>query len=131
MIVYDQRGTLAFGGKTYAAYAGHGIGKNASAYERMQNIGPIPCGDWEIARWDDHHGDKGPQVAILIPIGHKAWNRSGFLIHGDSASHPGMASFGCIIAPRSVRDKLRNSGERKLTVVSGMGAPLPGKVLTA
>lgn len=123
MIIYNQTGQISFGNHTYPAYSGHGIGKNNHAYEKMQNIGPIPCGEWEIAHWDDHHGDKGPQVAVLLPVKHNAWGRTAFLIHGDSISRPGEASHGCIIASRYVRDKLRASGERQLTVIPGKIAP--------
>lgn len=122
MIVYNQIGRLTFGGKAYGAYSGHGLGKNNHAYETMANVGPIPCGDWEIIRWDDHHGDKGPVVAVLRPVGHDAHNRTDFLMHGDSLEHPGEASHGCVIANRMIRDTLRASGETKLRVVSGLEA---------
>lgn len=122
MIVYNQLGRLTFSGSPHPAYSGHGVGKNNHDYEKMQNIGPIPCGEWEISHWDDHHGDKGPIVAVLIPIGHNAWGRTAFLIHGDSMTDPGNASHGCIIADHNVRVALRASGERRLKVVNGEDA---------
>lgn len=130
MILYSQSGLLTFSGKTYQAYSGHGIGKNNHTCEKMQNIGPIPCGDWEVLRWDDWHGDKGPQVAVLAPTGFDPYGRSAFLIHGDSVSHPGDASHGCIITARDVRNRLRDSGERRLQVIAGSAA-VSGPLLIA
>lgn len=98
-------------------YSGHGVGLDNPDKEDMPNIGPIPRGEWEILRWDDHHGEKGPQVAVLSPVGHNAHGRSAFLIHGDTAELNHTASHGCIIASRAIRDALRASGETRLMVV--------------
>lgn len=118
IIYYQRPGIIELDGIRYPAYSGFGQGKNNPAMERLQNVGPIPAIDWIISRWEDHWEDKGPQVAILRPfVSDAAYNRSGFLIHGDSASHPGEASHGCIIAARNVRDRLRMSGELHLTVL--------------
>jgi Protein of unknown function (DUF2778) len=42
--------------------------------------------------------------------------RSGFLIHGDSVSHPGDASDGCIILSRAEREAIVKSGIKLLCV---------------
>src|SRR5690242_1987580 len=81
-------------------YSGHGVGLNNPDFEAMVNVGPIPRGRWQIIKWEDHHGDKGPIVAILKPVGHTAHWRAGFLIHGDNSAGNHSASHGCIIAPR-------------------------------
>lgn len=122
MFVYNQTGRLTFNGNQYWAYSGFSDGKNNHAMENIADIGPIPCGDWEIIRWDDHHAEKGPQVAVLRPVGHNAFGRTAFLIHGDSIENPGKASHGCIITLRTTRDLLRASGIRQLKVINGEGA---------
>lgn len=97
-------------------YSGYGSGKNNPDMESVPDVGPIPRGQWRIVRWDDHHGEKGPQVAVLEPVGHNAHGRSEFLIHGDSSAHPGQASHGCIIMGRDIRDQWRQSGNMEIMV---------------
>lgn len=97
-------------------YSGYGVSKNNPDDEALQAEGPIPRGQWKIVRWDDHHGEKGPQVAVLEPVDHDAHGRSAFLIHGDSSEHPGQASHGCIIANREIRDQWRASGDTDILV---------------
>lgn len=119
MITYAQKtGNIAIR-NTFVGlgYSGHGVGLDNPDKEDMQNVGPIPRGEWRIDRWDDHHGEKGPQVAVLSPIGHDAHGRSAFLIHGDNSDLNHSASHGCIIASRPIRDAIRASGETVLTVV--------------
>lgn len=118
MIDYDQKtGNISLRAtRIGVGYSGHGVGLDNPDKEDMQNIGPIPRGDWKITRWDDHHGDKGPQVAVLSPVGHDAHGRSAFLIHGDNAQLNHTASHGCIIASRVIRDALRASKETELLV---------------
>lgn len=79
--------------------------------------GPIPLGTYTIEspRDTDTHG---PYVLPLTPdASNQMYGRSGFLMHGDSVSHPGTASKGCIILPRSTRELVWGSGDRVLTVV--------------
>jgi hypothetical protein len=98
-------------------YSGHGAGLNNPNLERIKGIGPIPRGKWRIVRWEDHHGELGPQVAILEPDGWDAYDRSLFRIHGDNSLGNYSASNGCISASRAVRDAWRASGEMKFEVV--------------
>lgn len=88
-------------------YSGLGSGLNNPAKETIGSLGPIPKGEWEIVRWDDHHADKGPCVAVLRPVGHDAHGRSNFLIHGDNGEGNHTASHGCIIMNHDARLKLR------------------------
>lgn len=118
MIVYDQasghitiRSTLIGTG-----YSGFGPGLDNPDMESVPSVGPIPRGGWKIERWDDHHGEKGPQVAALSPVGHNAHGRSAFLIHGPHADDHQDSSNGCIIAGRTIRNALRASGETTLEV---------------
>lgn len=118
-IQYDQRTGNIDVRNTFvgSGYSGHGIGLDNPDKEDMQNIGPIPRGEWHIVRWDDHHGEKGPQVAVLEPVGHDAHGRTEFLVHGDNAAANHTASHGCIAANRNIRDAMRASGETQLMVV--------------
>jgi len=103
-------------GERSIGYSGHDNGKNNPALEASAGIGPIPRGKWHIVRWDAVHTDKGPIVTVLAPAENNALGRSDFLIHGDSASHPGEASHGCIIASRDTRLQWRASNDRDLMV---------------
>lgn len=118
MISYDQKSGNISIRNTFVGvgYSGFGPGLDNPDMEADADIGPIPAGKWEILRWDDHHGEKGPQVAVLAPVGHDAHGRSAFLIHGDNPQLNHTASHGCIVAGRSIRDALRASGEMELTV---------------
>jgi len=115
--VYAQAaGRLTLDGREVATgYAGKGAGKNNPDKERVKNVGPIPRGVYRIGkpiRW------KGmANVFTLTPEGHDAHGRSGFLIHGDSTKHPGQASEGCIILSPAIRQKIADSGIRKLRVI--------------
>jgi hypothetical protein len=51
----------------------------------------------------------------LTPVGHDAFGRDGFLIHGDNLTHD--ASTGCIILPPEIRDMIAASEDRDLEVV--------------
>lgn len=99
-------------------YSGFGLGLNNPADEAIPDFGPIPAGTWEIIRWDDHHAEKGPVVAVLSPVGHNAHGRSAFLIHGDNNLVNHTASHGCIIMPREFREKIRASNDLKLEVLN-------------
>jgi hypothetical protein len=106
------------GGFEGSGYSGFGTGLNDPDSEAIPNVGPIPRGRWKIVRWEDHHGDKGPVVAMLEPVGHDAHGRSGFLIHGDNSLGNHTASHGCIILPRMVREKMRASDDTDLEVIA-------------
>lgn len=106
-----------------ALYSGNGKSMNRPEDEAIKNHGPIPAGRWRIVRWDAHHGTKGPNVAVLEPVGHDAHGRSAFLIHGDSISAPGTASDGCIVAGPGFRDELHKSNETDLEVTHGLDDP--------
>lgn len=119
MITYRQRDGLQTQNGTLVGvgYSGHGAGLNDPDMEAVPDTGPIPRGLWRIVRWDDHHADKGPCVAVLEPVGHSAHGRSGFLIHGDSAAMDHSASRGCIVDSADIRHALRASGDMDLDVI--------------
>jgi hypothetical protein len=101
-------------------YSGRDEGKNCPAMQDRHDLGPIPQGRWKIAELILETATHGPYVLRLIPAAETVtFGRSGFLIHGDSRSHPGTASRGCIILPRSARELVWMSGDHDLTVESG------------
>ena len=115
---YSQStGHLTRSGATYykKGYSGSGMGKNNSAMQDKRAVGPIPRGKYKIGKPRDTK-NHGPHVMDLTPDGHNALGRTEFLIHGDSVSHPGTASQGCIILPRVIREKISGSGDHTLIV---------------
>lgn len=104
-------------------YSGAGLGKNNPAMQNVHDVGPIPEGRWTIGT-PVNTRDHGPFAMSLIPDPSTVlFDRSAFLIHGDSFNHPGNASEGCIIMSRDVRERIWASGDRDLEVVSGYPNP--------
>lgn len=97
-------------------YSGKGEGKNNPAAQFKHNFGPIPRGEYQIGSPHDTM-EHGPCVLQLLPsMDNKMFGRSGFLIHGDSLSAPGMASEGCVILNKATREAIVNSGDNVLEV---------------
>lgn len=95
-------------------YAGAGPGTNRPAAEHIENVGPVPTGDYRIEPARDHP-TCGPCSLPLTPdADNEMHDRSGFLIHGDNADH--TASTGCIILSRTTRDMIEASSVRDLVV---------------
>lgn len=118
---YAQRtGDLKQDGKQVSTgYSGANEGKNNPAMENVSNVGPIPRGDWTIAGPPTNSKDHGPYVLRLDPAAStETHGRGGFLMHGDSMEHPGGASHGCIVLPRTAREEVWMSGDRELEVVA-------------
>lgn len=115
---YSQStGSLKLNGVEIAVgYSGKGASKNKPSKEGVKNKGPIPKGKYKI-KAPRKSGRTGPYMLPLEPIGHNALGRSNFQIHGDSRSNPGNASNGCIVLPRSIREKIWKSGSRKIIIV--------------
>ena len=122
---YAQRsGELHQDGQHVAtAYSGAGEGKNNPALQDVPNLGPIPRGNWTIVGPPVDTRDHGPCVLRLEPAAEtETHGRRGFLIHGDSRTHPGTASQGCIILPRAIREQVWQSGDRELEVIAELPA---------
>lgn len=116
---YDQSsGALSHDGAPICVgYAGHEWGKNNPKAEKVVGIGPIPKGLWRIVAVKDSP-NTGPFSIVLEPAkGTETYGRSAFRIHGDSVKLPGSASHGCIIVPRTIREKIWNSNDRNLMVI--------------
>jgi len=100
-------------------YSGHAEGYNQPSLQRVRCVGPIPQGEWAFQGPPFDSQSHGPYILHIVPKSNTdTFGRSGFLLHGDSVSHPGLASEGCIIMPRSVREQVWNSGDRDLEVVA-------------
>lgn len=101
-------------------YSGFGSGRNNPSQQSVHDLGPIPVGIWTFSAPTDTV-THGPYVLALTPEpGTDTFGRSGFLVHGDSREHPGEASHGCIILPRFARERMWESGDHQLQVVSGV-----------
>ena len=98
-------------------YAGSGNGKNNPAMQFQQNVGPLPVGMYSI-RPAVRHPRLGIVAMPLEPApGTILFGRSGFYIHGDSQSHPGEASTGCIVLDYALRLTIAVSSDRTLKVI--------------
>lgn len=123
---YSQKtGELQQDGKLVGrGYSGAGSGKNNPEMQNVHNVGPIPAGDWTITGPPINTTEHGPYVLRLRSEPEtETFDRSGFLIHGDSKEHPGTASEGCIILPRAVREQVWKSGDHDLKVVAEIKPP--------
>lgn len=99
-------------------YSGHLQGRNNPDLQAQHDVGPIPRGNWTILGPPVDTTSHGPFVLHLHPDPDtNCFGRDGFLIHGDSVVHPGMASLGCIILLRAAREQIWQSKDHKLQVV--------------
>lgn len=97
-------------------YSGRGEHKNDPTATGIVMEGPIPCGKYRIGT-AYKHDHLGVYTMNLDPLpGTNTLGRSLFRIHGDSIAHPGDASHGCIIAPRSLRERINNMNDKVLEV---------------
>lgn len=104
----------------WTGYSGMAEARNNPALQDKVGLGPIPTGVYIIGKERETTETHGPVVLPLAPIAYsETFGRSGFLIHGDSRSHPGSASHGCIILPRAAREEMAFSSDRLLVVLSG------------
>jgi len=119
MWVWEQdRGRLrsAVGKVVGVGYAGAPGHINRSLDQSLRHLGPIPCGRYTITPPIDTR-THGPFVLWLEPDpANQMFGRSAFGIHGDSVIHPGSASQGCIVLPRSVREAIWASQDHRLEV---------------
>lgn len=101
-----------------AGYSGQPECKNDPSACDQHDRGPIPPGRYTIG--DPHDSaTHGPFAMALTPDpANEMHGRSGFMLHGDSASHPGAASNGCIVAPRPVRETIHRLGDPTLEAVA-------------
>lgn len=104
-------------------YSGLGPSKNVPGDQGKIGQGPIPQGVYTLSGPEDLKGGlHGPFVIRLTPASsNKMFGREGFLIHGDSISHAGTASHGCIVTVGGLVARQRILAQKChiLTVVQG------------
>lgn len=128
----DQAGIIAGVG-----YSGSPAGKNNPSCQDQKCVGPLPQGWYTISGpectctlpkpgkgtcpdcGETTLHKHGPFVLRLTPdLENEMFDRDGFLIHGDSALHPGAASEGCIAIDHATRHKVFDSGDKRLRVTA-------------
>lgn len=119
MWIYIQRTGGLYRNSTHSdlvatGYAGTGQGKNNPAYECVQDLGPIPHGNYTIR--GPVQGPSPYSLPLAAATGNNMCGRSGFFIHGDAIANPGNASHGCIVLSQPVRRQIWESGDRDLHV---------------
>lgn len=117
MWLYIQSTGDLFHNSTYVETGYSGAvpdGTNNPAKECAKDVGPIPRG------WYDVLAEVAKPTPVALPLnpddpGYCNPPRDGFLIHGDNKT--GTASTGCIIMSRATRERVRDSGDKRLRVV--------------
>lgn len=118
MWVYKQRSGALIdpdGRHVATGYSGNGEHKNRPESESIRAKGPIPRATYTIG--EPYDSEKVGPFCLRLTTAELIHGRTAFLIHGDTIKAPGNASNGCIILPRSVRNAIWDSGDRKLKVV--------------
>lgn len=101
-MMYDGEGKWLCTG-----YSGFGQGRNNPTLQNVPDVGPLPRGVYTIGS-AENGTQLGPDALPLMPdAANEMFGRSGFFVHGDSLSHPGCASHGCIIAMPWVRAQMK------------------------
>ena len=110
----DPTGTLVGKG-----YSGQPPRTNDATAVGIRNVGPIPPGLWQAVEMIPETRAHGPFAIRLEPYAETdTLGRSGFMMHGDSSSHPGYASDGCIIMARLVREEFWASQDHDILVTT-------------
>jgi len=101
-------------------YSGYGAGLNNPAMQEVPFVGPIPQGVWDIGK-AYNHAKLGSVTMKLYPRPDTDTFQRGrftFRIHGNDKPASRNASKGCIVlSPRSIINRINNSGDRELRVV--------------
>lgn len=124
MWVYEQSSGYLYSPSGHkmepAGYAGNGPGLNNPEMESVRDTGPLPSGVYDMDAPLDH-SQLGPFAIPLIPRAeNEMYGRNGFYMHGDEVAHAGehLASDGCIIQTRAIRQAAWLSLDHVLTVVA-------------
>lgn len=121
-IYFQKTGAVHYSGDPVMAprfigYSGVKPYQNDPESQCFHDLGPIPRGLYKMT------GVKQEPTKfsiILTPnIANDMCGRANFLIHGDSASHGGWASQGCIVLKLAERELMWNSGDTDLEVRRG------------
>ena len=116
---HQASGELRHDGALIAVgYSGRPPYRNVPEADARSCEGPIPKGRWRMVAVFDSR-DHGPYCIRLTAYPDCATHgRDGFLVHGDSSTHPGYASQGCIIVGRKARESMWQSEDAELEVVA-------------
>ena len=124
MWTYVQRtGSLLHDGHLIGSgYAGRYTGRNNPDMQSVKMTGPLPCG-WYTIQHARESARLGPVTLDLEPDPeNEMFGRDKFRMHGERVQPPpGLASDGCIIQSRVVRehvDSLAQAGDNRLQVVA-------------
>lgn len=100
-------------------YAGRDAGKNNPDMQNVKGIGPLPRGLY-TAGAPANDAVVGAFAMRLTPSpSNEMFGRTSFFLHGDSMEHPGLASHGCIVLPRTLREAFWSSGDHTIQVTHG------------
>lgn len=100
-----------------AEYSGRPGYKNKVENACVIGRGPIPRGNYTIGKPFTHHKTGRYTLRLTPAASNQMCGRDGFMIHGDSARHPGEASDGCIILNIDGREIIASSHDNSLTVI--------------
>jgi hypothetical protein len=101
-------------------YSGNHAGLNNPAMCNVPDVGPLPTGTYQIGQPRDDR-EVGVYAMPLTPDpSNEMFGRSDFFIHGDLISAPGqhLASEGCIVLAREIRNIIGESGDTSLVVTT-------------
>lgn len=102
-----------------AGYAGNGEGKNNGDMQSVRDVGPLPRGFYTMTELIPDDPETGIYTIVLEPDEtNEMFGRDDFRIHGDSESHPGDASDGCIVQAHANRVAVWTSWDHRLEVVA-------------
>ena len=96
-------------GETMQGYSGYGDGLNNPDMQDVENVGPIPRGEWDIS---DSYGKMRINLKALNVQGISNRDLKSFEIHGDNPSLNYTASQGCIIINGIHNRRLFRQGDR-------------------
>lgn len=102
--MWDMAPSGAFG--MGRGYSGSGRYKDDPDSVAVHHLGPLPPGAYQIGVPYEHQ-ELGPLTFDLTPKAGELHGRSEFRIHGDSKTHPGEASHGCIVLDHDLREEIR------------------------
>jgi hypothetical protein len=110
----------ATGKRIWKGYAGHNQGLNNPAMQDVHEVGPLPEGLYSMSAPVDHPRVGKYAIQLIPHEGNQMFGRSEFFMHGDRIGAEGLflASDGCIVMPRLIRERAYNSGDHVIRVVA-------------
>ena len=108
-----------------SAYSGQPPYVNLPSAENLENLGPIPCGNFVMSSVIEEHPKLGRFVIVLVPddetrarIAAMGRNPDSFRVHGERLEPPpGFASDGCIVMDYGGRVAAWQNSDHGLQVI--------------